>query len=99
MKFTIENKNENVVSLSRRIGYTLISESTDEYGMVRPLAGRDYPRFHIYMKIKSNSGIFEINLHLDQKKPSYLGSRAHSGEHSGNLIENEIKRIKDSLIA
>ena len=96
MKFTIENKKENIVSLSRLIGYTLLSGNSDEHSMVRPLVGRDYPRFHIYMKTSKTPGVFEINLHLDQKKPSYLGSRAHSGEHDGDLIEKEVGRIKNA---
>lgn len=99
MRFTIENKKENIISLARLIGYNLISGTPDEYSMVRSLVGRDYPRFHIYMKTVPNSGVFEINLHLDQKKPSYSGSRAHSGEHDGDLIDKEVKRIRDLLLA
>ena len=32
---------------------------------------------------------FEVSLHLDQKKPIYIGSPAHSGEYEGELVENE----------
>ena len=39
----------------------------------------------------------EINLHLDQKKPSYEGAAAHSGEYEGELVEKEAERIKQIL--
>ncbi len=35
-----------------------------------------------------------INLHIDQKKPSYEGSNAHSGEYDGELVEREMERIR-----
>lgn len=98
MHFNIENINENIVSLARKIGYRVISGDEKEYSMIRPIAGMDYPRFHIYAKPINGKPGFAFNLHLDQKKPSYQGARAHSGEHDGELIENEAKRIKDILL-
>ena len=67
-------------------------------GFVRRLAGMDYPRFHIYSHIEDDSAgssqVLVINLHLDQKKPSYEGASAHGGEYSGDLIKEELERIK-----
>lgn len=40
-------------------------------------------------------GTVTLNLHLDQKQPSYQGSHAHSGEYKGALIEVEVARIKN----
>ena len=57
----------------------------------RRITGRDYPRFHVYARTEGSTLI--INLHLDQKKPTYNGSRAHSGEYEGELIEAEANRI------
>jgi len=94
MQFVIKNPNETIVTLARKIGYQPIGKSNDEYSIVRPLAGRDYPRFHIFVKKDEKNGIFNFNLHLDQKQPSYEGTPAHSGEYEGEAIEKEVLRIK-----
>ncbi|MCH7552279.1 hypothetical protein IIB49_02720, partial [Patescibacteria group bacterium] len=51
-----------------------------------------YPRFHIYAKEQEDTA--SLNIHLDQKQPSYEGSSAHSGEYEGSLIEQEVERIQ-----
>lgn len=93
MDFILENTNETVITLARKIGYRPMGISDDEYNLVRPLSNKNYPRFHIYIK-KKEIGYFEVNLHLDQKQPSYEGSAAHSGEYEGDLVEKEAERIK-----
>jgi len=98
MKFFIENKNETVISFARKIGYRPFSVSADdEYSLIKPLSQNNYPRFHIY--VKKEGDIFNINLHLDQKQPSYKGSGAHdhSGEYEGDIVENEAERIKKQI--
>ncbi len=40
----------------------------------------------------------QVTIHIDQKAPSYGGSRAHSGEYEGPLLDKEAKRIQDSLM-
>ena len=95
MNFKIEKPNETVVSLARRIGYRPVGVDADnEYNLVRPLDRSGYPRFHIYVKKNNETGVFSISLHLDQKKPSYKGSTAHSGEYEGEIVEKEAERIK-----
>ena len=96
MKFVINNpKRENVYNLLRGIGYHFLdkNEKTGELNFARPLRG--FPRFHIYLKINDENLIF--NLHLDQKKPIYKGTTAHSGEYDGATIEQEAERIKEEL--
>jgi hypothetical protein len=94
MKFVIEIKNENIVSISRRIGYRPMSiNGQREYSIIRLLTGNNYPRFHIYIK-EEKTGDFIFNLHLDQKKPSYGSTHAHSAEYEGDLIDKEVERIK-----
>ena len=61
-------------------------------GFVRRLSGEEYPRFHVYSHIEER--VFVINLHLDQKKPSYEGTSAHGGEYIGELVKEEMERIK-----
>jgi len=51
-----------------------------------------YPRFHIYLE--QNEDNIVINLHLDQKKPSYKGAKAHNAEYDGIAVENEAERLK-----
>ncbi|OGF28177.1 hypothetical protein A2303_01885 [Candidatus Falkowbacteria bacterium RIFOXYB2_FULL_47_14] len=64
---------------------------------VRRLTRLEYPRFHVYLKEEKDRVI--INLHLDQKKPSYGGgTHAHSGEYDGELVRGEIGRLKELLI-
>lgn len=95
MEFKIEKPKETVVSLSRQIGYRPMGVSeNDEYSLVRPILGVNYPRFHIYVRKDNKNGVFRFNLHLDQKQPSYRGSSAHSGEYDGDLVEREAERVK-----
>lgn len=83
--------------LLRQAGYNYIpGRGGREDSFARGLSRVGYPRFHIYLKEKN--GTFEFNLHLDQKKPSYAGSRAHSGEHEGEVVEGEIKRLKTLIL-
>jgi len=92
------NKNslrENIAQLMRRAGYRLNNHGRGELNFWRPLSGGAYPRFHAY--IYEEAAEIVINLHLDQKHPSYAGSHAHSGEYDGELVKEELARI-NSLI-
>jgi len=95
MDFVIKNLQKSVVDVARTIGYLIIDNNGQQVNMVRKLTGQNYPRFHAYVKQQGQDFIF--NLHLDQKKPSYEGSHAHSGEYFGPLLENESVRIKNLL--
>ena len=96
MEFEIKDIKENVVGVARSLGYLIIdTKDNGEYNLVRKLAGNNYPRFHIYLKVAGDRYIF--NLHLDQKQPSYEGSHAHGGEYAGPVVETEADRIKSLL--
>jgi len=96
MDFMVKNLAKSIVEVSREIGYLIIdNRGNNEYNMVRRLAINNYPRFHIYLKQQGLDFVF--SLHLDQKEPSYQGSRTHSGEYFGPVIEAEMDRIKDIL--
>lgn len=91
MKFSIANTEYNIQDFMRKVGYKPIDVSPEgQLNCVRPL-GSDYPRFHAYVK-ETKIG-FEFNLHLDQKKPSYEGTSAHSGEYEGETVNEERLRI------
>ena len=96
MKFIIKNNfKENIYTLIRNTGYHFQDEDKEknELNFVRPPRG--YPRFHLFLKAEKENLIF--NLHLDQKKPIYKGTTAHSGEYEGKIIEEEAERIKQAL--
>lgn len=82
----------------RKLGYRFQEkdEKNSELIFIRPLERNDYPRFHLYIK-KSDEENLIFDLHLDQKKPSYRGSRVHSGEYEGEIVEKEVERIKENL--
>ncbi|MFC1629881.1 hypothetical protein ACFL11_01530 [Patescibacteria group bacterium] len=98
MRFIIKNEtNENLTTLTRKIGYVFQrqDELTGQSSIIRAFGRGGYPRFHIYLKIENENIIF--NLHLDQKKPIYKGTSAHSGEYDGRIVEQETQRIKQIL--
>jgi hypothetical protein len=96
MDFIIKNIKENIVAVSRKIGYVIIdTKENGEYNLVRKLTGQNYPRFHVYLKVAGDRFIF--SLHLDQKQPSYTGTHAHSGEYAGPVVDEESDRIKELL--
>lgn len=87
----------NPRQLLRRAGYAeFIDPNTRKTSYVRRLGGL-YPRFHAYLEAGANG--FTVNLHLDQKKPSYHGHIAHSGEYDGEVVEGETRRLKRAIDA
>ena len=95
MKFVVRKQKENTANLARKLEYRPIETKEGELVCVRYLGTSGYPRFHLY--IKENKEELVLNLHLDQKKPSYSGSPAHSGEYEGEVVEKEAERIKKIL--
>ncbi len=94
MRFSIKT-GENIRTFGRTIGYRLLDEKGGEFNFARPLGVNDYPRFHAYAMARPGEII--VNLHLDQKRPSYEGATAHSGEYEGRFIEEEAERIKAAV--
>ena len=115
MKFQIKNISKSINDIMRAIGYKpAYFQNEGETSIVRQIGRNDYPRFHLYIKPITENGksfgtavpqdkwrlnAYVFNLHLDQKKPSYEGSRGHSGEYDGPVVEEEVKRIKELLVA
>ncbi len=94
MKFVTKKTKENVANLSRILGYRPMSIIKGELNCQRPLANANYPRFHLFIKESKEKDRLAFSLHLDQKRPSYSGSSAHSGEYEGGLVKSEAERIK-----
>lgn len=95
MRFSVPKLNISPQNFLRHCGYLEIRNphKNNEISHARGLnAGRNYPRFHIYIEAAGNN--ISINIHLDAKQPSYEGTSAHSGEYEGKLIEDETTRIQ-----
>lgn len=97
MKIVVENCRESLAQALRKIGYALkrAAENAGEVSAVRAMERGGFPRFHIYAKMEGNR--LYLNLHLDQKRPSYKGARSHSGEHESPAVKQEANRIKTLL--
>lgn len=106
MEFVIKNIQKSTTDLMRTIAYKpAYFQKSGEFSVVRPIGRNDYPRFHVYIT-ESNPSIssgqmnvknYIFSIHLDQKKPSYEGSHAHSGEYDSDVVEAESERIKQLL--
>ncbi len=99
MKLILNKKSlkDNPVQLMRQAGYSFVKGIIgEEMSFERALAANGWPRFHAY--VKEDAETVSINLHLDQKRPSYAGASAHSGEYDGELVAQEIERIKKLII-
>ncbi len=96
MNFTIKGPfKENSYNLMRKIGYHFQKkdQTKSELAFVRPSSG--YPRFHLFLKEENDNLVF--NLHLDQKRPIYKGTTAHSGEYEGESVKKEAERIRQTF--
>ncbi len=95
MKFNIAGQHYNLNDLSRRINYKPLGYTDrGELNCVRSISG-DYPRFHAY--ITEGKGTIEFSLHLDQKRPVYEGTTAHSGDYDSDVVKGEAQRIQEIL--
>lgn len=90
--------NENQIDMApeqflRQAGYAYIRErDSRQDSFVRRLGSNFYPRLHMYIEQAGGKIIF--NLHLDQKQPSYGGAHAHNAEYEGEVVEEEMERLK-----
>ncbi|MEK7510097.1 MAG: hypothetical protein AAB567_00865 [Patescibacteria group bacterium] len=100
MKFIIPLSGNTIFTIMRKCGYAPESPDlkTTELRFHRLIGGRRYPKFHLYCKISPEHKTVLLNLHLDQKQPSYKGTHAHSGEYEGPLLEAEVARIQHALL-
>ena len=97
MKTIIPHFTKNPTEFLRSCGYAFEKEDGDELAFVKRISGHDYPKYHIYSRlaVTPNGKELTVNIHIDQKKPSYGGSKAHSGDYDGPLIEAELRRIRE----
>jgi hypothetical protein len=72
--------------------HEFVDPNTHKLSYIMRVSSQFYPRYHVYVKL--NGPKVTVDLHIDQKKASYKGQRAHSGEYDGPLVEEEIARLK-----
>jgi hypothetical protein len=96
MVLKVSKFGKNLSVLMSRCGYVRAHGSGGEEAFVQRIHGTPYPRFHLYVEEREEEWIFK--LHLDQKRPSYEGVRAHSGEHDGPAVEREMERIRALVV-
>lgn len=95
MKVRVPRPANSAVAIQRS-GYASFRDPrTGEFSYVRRLGTGFYPRFHLYLEERGNELV--LNLHLDQKKPSYGVGHMHSGEYDGQTVEREAARIVATL--
>jgi hypothetical protein len=97
MKINIPNVNLHPRQLLRRCGYAEQITRHGKISYIRRIAQAEFPRFHVYVQIGDNE--IQVNLHLDQKAPTYGRGTAHSGEYDGEVVAKEGERISSSLNA
>ena len=85
----------------RRAGFAYIYDNLKEHGSYVKRLTRDYyPRLHVYVmnkKDKEGRDLIVIEMHLDQKKASYVGTKMHSAEYDGEVVEAEIDNLKNLM--
>jgi hypothetical protein len=96
MRIILPVSSATAASRMRRVGYRPSRNRYGDESFVRPAGGGEFPRFHIYATVEKDHLI--LDLHLDQRRTSYEGTRAHGGEHEGSAVEREADRIKGILL-
>lgn len=101
---------DTALTFMRRAGYGYQKEGSGEIAFVRRVSGSPFPRYHAYVMESANgrggassrslqlaAGSLQlvINLHVDQKAPTYQRGRAHAGEYDGPLVEQEAARLRE----
>jgi len=100
MRFILENfSGGNIIMLMRKANYFLVGEyrENQELSFVNPIGINNYPRFHIYLRVRPTTKELVFNLHLDQKKPVFKKASDHGAEYEGEAIKKEAERISQIL--
>lgn len=83
---------DTALKFMRRAGYGFQKETSGEVAFVRRVGSGLFPRLHAY--VQERPGRLTVNLHVDQKAPTYGRHSVHSGEYDGALVEEEVARLR-----
>ena len=87
-------KNDQIAPVVlRRFGYAPYVNKEGEQSFVRRIHGTPFPRFHLYIK-EEDRFLLKCSLHLDQKRPSYMGTKAHGGDYDSPQVAAEANRLQ-----
>ena len=93
--------NFNADEFLRRAGFAYIYDNVKQHGSyVKRLSKEYYPRLHVYVMEKTDAegrNLIVIEMHLDQKRASYSGTKMHSAEYDGEVVEAEINNLKNLM--
>jgi hypothetical protein len=96
LKINKKDNDINAVQFLRSLGWAQIYDRRrDKISYVKRLGSDFYPRLHMYFSERESQYVF--SMHLDQKKASYEGHHAHSGEYDNELVEKELAIIEKKL--
>src|SRR3989344_8124295 len=95
MEVDIQKKGQIAPVVLRRVGYAPYVNKEGKQSFVRRPHGTSFTRFHLYIK-EENDDFIRCSLHLDQKKPSYMGTRAHGGDYDSEAVQTEVERLQAS---
>lgn len=96
MKFTVPKTADAIRARILRCGYHEHRDPhTGKTSYSHRLGSYHYPRFHVY--VTEREGDVVLDIHLDQKQPSYAGAHMHSGEYDGDTVEREVERLQSLL--
>jgi len=88
-------------SFLRQAGFAYIYDRLKGHGSyVKRLTGDYYPRLHVYVMEKTDKAgqnLIIIEMHLDQKKASYAGTKMHSAEYDSPVVAREIDNLKSLM--
>jgi len=93
--------NKNQINMApeqflRQAGYAYYRDRrSGKDSFSRRLGSGFFPKLHMYVEEQNEKIIF--NLHLDQKQASYAGARMHNAEHDGEVVVEEIARLRSFL--
>lgn len=92
MDITLKKGRQIAPVILRRAGYAPYINKEGIQSFSRRIHGTDFPRFHLYIN-EEDEQTLTCSLHLDQKAPSYMGSRAHGGDYDSDTVKEEAQRI------
>ncbi|MCF7820459.1 MAG: hypothetical protein K9M44_03250 [Candidatus Pacebacteria bacterium] len=86
----------NPAQFLRSLGWAQIYDrKRSQVSYVKRLGADFYPRLHLY--VNELESFYVFSMHLDQKKASYSGQTAHSGEYDNDLVKAELLKLKNTL--
>lgn len=93
----LKDKIGNAAAFIRRCGYGEYYDRRMKQVsyMKRARMSDMFPRYHVYIEERGEEVI--LDLHLDQKRPSYEGTSMHAGEYDGTAVERESARIQSFI--